>query len=1255
MPSVSRYRTWLAVPADEIEDLKKAHPPMNGHTPVIWDKEHKLWFARPGADLSRLDRWLPRPQDVSMNGSDPVTEFAQVLENAGLVLKELPVMDGKIHRVPTADDKKGQKSGAYRGFLDGRPAGWYRDYRSADDSPITWTFSGGEQTDPRARLHLKAHSMQRREDAERELKAQYNRQAAYARRYVNKWPQATAHEYLTRKGIQAAPGVRVNNKNELVIPFSNRNGAIRSYQRIPVTGGKDARILKDSEKTGNWFALGTPRNGQPVLFAEGYATAASLHEATGLPVLMTVDGGNMIAVAENARQKWTQSPFIFCADNDHAIRVNKGIVSATKAAELTGGTVIFPAFTDAEKAQGLTDFNDLDASRGRAAFQHVINAQLEHIGVSTPNSNTPEIREALVIGNLVFTPVHTEEKTMTPTEYPETSPDTGHSHDQGPSLPSATQQEQPAASSSNIADETQSFTSHATENNGKDERHADNVQAQTESSVVQDSPAESPASPESTTASAPDEPAHPAEPPEKVVSVATDKDWREFEAELSQPEKNESQQESGTSPEIPAPAAAPASPEDSPSSETMNESAEPSPSPDAVKEEMTVMTEPDDKQSTGISPDTPREEAVNHVTEDIPLQPEPFLPESDGPEEYENYSAYQELMNNENPEHLQENGDMPSQPDTDHVQADESELQATTDTAEPAVRDEPTPQQPVQSTSPSDNTSSFLDKARGFFTRKKTDSQAHENSDPTPSAETTTTPPIPDSIVYAPERSDAPISLNMDEILKELDWEKRADRTVLYKLDGKPAFIDRVNRLEMVNGASNDDRSVLAALAVATKFYGGVIELTGSDAFKQKAMQLIIEHNIDVRMKLPDQRAELEKLRKEMAVSKDAVVTHKPTPELNRNTPEQPAVPDPVQEKEATQSPASPVAPEASTVSTVPASSPAEPGKTADAAQGEEPPGKLRPGESVTAVLHNFGRAEYAPGKGESFFVELKNRSGSKLYWGEQLESLVKNHQKGDVVTLTLQNREQFILPGEQKARFRNKWSMESVTNGISVSHDNPDKGQRIQAIPVETFMKVAAQISQGWPEEMKTLRMPENVGSHLFIGEDRHPVSAPQNANQVTEITSAAPDKLTPVLGSVDKDTRELNLLLVQSADEHLQGVVRLNGTLYPALATPSADNSQLVINALTDKGLRFAGYGEAVNHDADSTNRPAPELMQFHLKTREEPLFAAVYTPEKQPDALYRNLGFEQSWQQWSNSQKPEDRQEKTLHQDLSHSPGR
>ncbi|STK06524.1 DNA primase TraC [Escherichia coli] len=137
----SRYRTWLAVPPEETEAVKKCS------SPVKWPQscrmgiqKKKLWYARAGTELSLLERWLPRPQELSMDAGDPVTEFAQVLENAGLVIQGLPQMDGAIHRVATRDDKKGAKSGAYRAYLDGRPAGWYRDYRSADDSPTNWVF-----------------------------------------------------------------------------------------------------------------------------------------------------------------------------------------------------------------------------------------------------------------------------------------------------------------------------------------------------------------------------------------------------------------------------------------------------------------------------------------------------------------------------------------------------------------------------------------------------------------------------------------------------------------------------------------------------------------------------------------------------------------------------------------------------------------------------------------------------------------------------------------------------------------------------------------------------------------------------------------------------------------------------------------------------------------------------------------------------------------------------------------------------------
>ncbi|EPF7203621.1 DNA primase, partial [Salmonella enterica subsp. enterica serovar Bredeney] len=305
----------------------------------------------------------------------------------------------------------------------------------------------------------------------------------------------------------------------------------------------------------------------------------------------------------------------------------------------------------------------------------------------------------------------------------------------------------------------------------------------------------------------------------------------------------------------------------------------------------------------------------------------------------------------------------------------------------------------------------------------------------------------------------------------------------------------------------------------------------------------------------------------------------------------------------------------------------------------EEPPGKLSPGESVTAVLTNYGEKEYAPGKGRCFFVELTNRSGKREYWGNGLEELVKNHQKGDPVTLTLQARETFRLSGETRDRIRNIWAITPVSNGITVNNDQPHAGQHTLEFPMATFSQVMLQMQQHWPQIMQEVRSPKNPPNNLYIGEDRQPASAPQDQSMRLPLAGNAPNELIPAIASADKDNRQLNLLLVHSADDHLQGVVRLNGTLYPALATPSADNRQLVINALTDNGLQFAGYGEAVNHDENNHQRPSPQIMQFHLKQQDSPLFAAIHKPEEQPDKLFRSLGFEQTWKEWSDSQKAED----------------
>ncbi|HBB7904468.1 TPA: DNA primase, partial [Escherichia coli] len=586
-------------------------------------------------------------------------------------------------------------------------------------------------------------------------------------------------------------------------------------------------------------------------------------------------------------------------------------------------------------------------------------------------------------------------------------------------------------------------------------------------------------------------------------------------------------------------------------------------------------------------------------------------------------------------------------------------------TAEPTAEDKPQEERLVSATETSTaneaarpETPSLFSRLRRFLTggksrtsepsviqeKKPTEAEtATETAAPPSPPETSpedTSSAEPDTIIFAPRRPDSPQRHNLDEILKNLEHKEFPDRTALYSVDGEPAFLDRLYCLEMVDGASADDKKVLAALAVATNFYGGVIELTGSDAFKQKAMQLIVEYDIKVRMKLPAQRAALEKLRKEKEMVHDAIVTHRPTPELNRQSPEETtmAQPEPPMSPKAeaeqtagctaeTPHPEAPVTAKAEAPRADRPEQPAAPSSAPEKAPvsaqpqqpdtpEEEPPGKLSPGESVTAVLTNYGEKEYAPGKGRCFFVELTNRSGKREYWGKGLEELVKNHQKGDPVTLTLQARERSPSSPGKPEWVRNIWTMKPVCNGISVSHDNPHEGQYIREYPAATFRQMMTLLQQGWPQLMQDVRLPDKVPDTLYLGEDRQPAAAPRDPALRVPLNGTPPATLTPLIFSVDKQSQRLDLLLLQSADEYMQGVVRLNGTLYPALATPTADSRQLVINAMTDRGLQFAGYGEAINRDADGPKRPAPQLMQFHLKQQDSPLFAAIHKPEEQPD---------------------------------------
>src|SRR5262249_45633045 len=107
--------------------------------------------------------------------------------------------------------------------------------------------------------------------------------------------------------------------------------------------------------------------------AEGYATAASIHEATGHAVAVAFDAGNLEQVARALQAKYPDLRIVICADDDYRTAGNPGITRATEAARVVGGLVAVPVF-GADRRDGAKDFNDLATHRGAEAVRRCIDA-----------------------------------------------------------------------------------------------------------------------------------------------------------------------------------------------------------------------------------------------------------------------------------------------------------------------------------------------------------------------------------------------------------------------------------------------------------------------------------------------------------------------------------------------------------------------------------------------------------------------------------------------------------------------------------------------------------------------------------------------------------------------------------------------------------------------------------------------------------------------------------------------------------------
>jgi Uncharacterized protein conserved in bacteria len=390
-PAIAQEKTFLAIPFADKDKAKKAAGQLPQGGPAIgWDSNAKSWYANPGADLNKLKQWLPENvKDRQERPDPPEVEFAKALKDAGLELPALPIMDGAKHRVSAVGDKAGQKSGEYVGYKGGHPAGFIRNFR--DESKTgSWKYTGNK-VDQESVQDWRAINSEREAQKTAQLQAKHQLTAnTVATAWENLRPTPNPnHPYLVAKGLQGdldqlrKLGIKQDDKGNLVVPARDKDGKIWNMQRIGATGWKgfekDAKLQGCFHVIGGRKALKEQGNNEPVIVSTGFGTAATIHLATGKPVIVAFNDNNLQAVAEEFKKIFPdRSQAIFGDDDKHLPLLpvplaNSGREKATTAAESVGGIAVFPRFAaGTEPTKEFSDFNDLQRQQGIRAVQRQV-------------------------------------------------------------------------------------------------------------------------------------------------------------------------------------------------------------------------------------------------------------------------------------------------------------------------------------------------------------------------------------------------------------------------------------------------------------------------------------------------------------------------------------------------------------------------------------------------------------------------------------------------------------------------------------------------------------------------------------------------------------------------------------------------------------------------------------------------------------------------------------------------------------------
>ncbi len=288
-------------------------------------------------------------------------QFREIMINAGLTPPDY-IKVGVINRFPGVGKKKG-KDGWCRLFNDLK-GGIYGCYSTDLEEIWKLDHANNKINQPVDRDAVNKRVAARKADEEK-------KQSDAALRAQDIWCNslpATEHQYLKNKQVKPY-GIKVSHGN-LVISI-HVNDVMTSLQFIKPDGNK--MFMGGGKIKGGIFYIGDEELTETICIGTGFATCASIHEATGFLTVVTFNDGNLQAGAQAVAKQYPNSILVICSDDDWKKDTNTAITKAKVAAELVGGVVALPTF-DSHRPDWATDFNDLDLLEGGTEVKRQIDA-----------------------------------------------------------------------------------------------------------------------------------------------------------------------------------------------------------------------------------------------------------------------------------------------------------------------------------------------------------------------------------------------------------------------------------------------------------------------------------------------------------------------------------------------------------------------------------------------------------------------------------------------------------------------------------------------------------------------------------------------------------------------------------------------------------------------------------------------------------------------------------------------------------------